>query len=90
MSVRCWSANQREIKKWENIIKRRHPKGGNKIIIMAVDGGDSHQIWKVAANMLNKQSRTLTRGDPPAWGLGLQHTARTSKVNELRGSNVKN
>jgi hypothetical protein len=25
-----------------------------------VDGGDSHQIWKVAANMLNKQSRTLT------------------------------
>ncbi|PNF27172.1 hypothetical protein B7P43_G07843 [Cryptotermes secundus] len=27
MSVRCWCANQQEIKKWENIVKRRHPKG---------------------------------------------------------------
>jgi hypothetical protein len=26
------------------------------------DGGDSLQIWRVAANILNKQSRTADRG----------------------------
>jgi hypothetical protein len=33
------------------------------------NGGDGLQIWRVAANILNKQSRTADRGDPPAWGL---------------------
>jgi hypothetical protein len=28
------------------------------------------QIWRVATNILNKQSRTADRGGPPAWGLG--------------------
>jgi hypothetical protein len=28
------------------------------------------QIWRVAANILNKQSRTADKGGPPAWGLG--------------------
>jgi hypothetical protein len=28
------------------------------------------QIWRVAANILNKQLRRPTRGGPPAWGLG--------------------
>jgi hypothetical protein len=32
------------------------------------DGGDGLQIWRVAANILNKQP---TRGGPPAWGLGV-------------------
>ena len=27
-------------------------------------------IWRVAANILNKQSRTADMGSPPAWGLG--------------------
>jgi len=27
-------------------------------------------IWRVAANILNKQPWTATRGGPPAWGLG--------------------
>jgi hypothetical protein len=27
-----------------------------------VDGGDSLQIWRVAANILNKQSRTASKG----------------------------
>jgi hypothetical protein len=27
-------------------------------------------IWRVAASILNKQSRKSTRGGPPAWGLG--------------------
>jgi hypothetical protein len=27
-----------------------------------VDGGDGLQIWRVAANVLNKQSRTADRG----------------------------
>jgi hypothetical protein len=34
------------------------------------DGEDSLQIWRVAANTLNKQSRTAERGGTPAWGLG--------------------
>jgi hypothetical protein len=35
------------------------------------DGGNSVQIWRVAANILNKQSRTADKGGPPAWGLGV-------------------
>ena len=27
-------------------------------------------IWRVAANKLNKQSRTADKEDPPIWGLG--------------------
>jgi hypothetical protein len=33
----------------------------------AVDGADSLQIWKVAANILNKQSQTADKG----WSFGL-------------------
>jgi hypothetical protein len=33
------------------------------------DRGDGLQIWRVAANILNKQSLTADRGDYPAWGL---------------------
>jgi len=34
------------------------------------DGGDNLQIWRVAANILNKQTRTADMGGPPDWGLG--------------------
>jgi hypothetical protein len=34
------------------------------------DGGDGLHIWRVAANILNKQSWTADTGGPPAWGLG--------------------
>jgi hypothetical protein len=34
------------------------------------DGGDGFKIWRVAANIMNKLSRTADRGGPPAWGLG--------------------
>jgi hypothetical protein len=34
------------------------------------DGGDGVQIWRVAANVLNKQPRTAVRGVPLAWGWG--------------------
>jgi len=27
-------------------------------------------IWRIAVNILNKQSQTADRGGPPAWGLG--------------------
>jgi hypothetical protein len=27
-------------------------------------------IWRVAANILTKQSRAAGKGGPPAWGLG--------------------
>jgi hypothetical protein len=38
------------------------------------DGGDSLQFWRVAANILNKQSRTADKGGTPAWGLGVRLT----------------
>jgi hypothetical protein len=30
------------------------------------DGGDNLQVWRVAVNILNKQSQTANRGGPPA------------------------
>jgi hypothetical protein len=35
------------------------------------DGGDGLQIWRVAANIFDKQLRTTDRGGPPAWRLGV-------------------
>jgi hypothetical protein len=35
-----------------------------------VDGADSLQIWRVAANILNKQSRTDDNGWPSSLGVG--------------------
>jgi hypothetical protein len=35
------------------------------------DGGEGLQIWRVAANILNKQSRTADKGWPSSWGVGL-------------------
>jgi hypothetical protein len=35
------------------------------------DGGDALQFWREAANILNKNPRTETRGGPPAWELGV-------------------
>jgi hypothetical protein len=29
------------------------------------DGGDALQVWREAANMLNKQLRTADKGGPP-------------------------
>jgi hypothetical protein len=34
------------------------------------DGGNSLQIWKVAANILNKQSRTPDKGWSSSLGVG--------------------
>jgi hypothetical protein len=34
------------------------------------DGGDGHQIWRVAANILNKQSRTADKGWSSILGVG--------------------
>jgi hypothetical protein len=35
------------------------------------DRGDALQFWRAAANILNKQSRRVDKGGPPAWGLGV-------------------
>jgi hypothetical protein len=37
-------------------------------------------IWRIAANILNKQSRKPTRGGPPAWGLGDVLTSHRKNV----------
>jgi hypothetical protein len=34
------------------------------------DGGDGLQVWRVAANILNKQSRTAEKGWSSNWGVG--------------------
>jgi len=34
------------------------------------DGGEGLQIWRVAANISNKQSRTANKGWPSNWGFG--------------------
>jgi hypothetical protein len=34
------------------------------------DGGEGLQIWRVAANILNKQSRTADKGWPSSVGVG--------------------
>jgi hypothetical protein len=34
------------------------------------DTGDGLQIWRVAANILNKRRGQPTLGGPPAWGVG--------------------
>jgi hypothetical protein len=40
-----------------------------------VDGGDSLQIWRAAANVLKKQLWAAEKYDgPPAWGLGVRIT----------------
>jgi hypothetical protein len=43
------------------------------------DGGDGFQIWKVAANIFNKQLQTADRGGPPVLGLGMGLTTPHSK-----------
>jgi hypothetical protein len=35
------------------------------------DGGDCVQIWRIAANTLNKQLWTADKGELPVWGLGV-------------------
>jgi hypothetical protein len=35
------------------------------------DGGNGLQIWRVAANILNKQSRTVDKGWSSSLGVGL-------------------
>jgi hypothetical protein len=44
------------------------------------DGGDTFQVWRVAANILNKQSRTADGGGPLAWGLGVGLTTHRKKL----------
>jgi hypothetical protein len=45
------------------------------------DGGDGLQIRRVAANILNKQSRTAGKGFSSSWGLGVGLTTLALKNN---------
>jgi hypothetical protein len=36
------------------------------------DGEDGLQVWRVAANILNKQSRTADKGSSSSLGVGLE------------------
>jgi hypothetical protein len=49
------------------------------------DGGDGLQIWRVAANILNKQSRTADKGWSSSLGVGCgEKTPRLKKKFSLR------
>jgi hypothetical protein len=43
------------------------------------DTGGGIQIWRVVANLWNKQSRTAEKGGPPAWGLGEEQITHRKK-----------
>ena len=43
------------------------------------DGGVGHRIWRLAANILNKQSWISTRSGPPDWGIGVRLTCSHCK-----------
>jgi hypothetical protein len=45
------------------------------------DGGDDLQIWRVAANILNKQSRTADKGWSSSFGVG--HGANNSSLKKI-------
>jgi hypothetical protein len=53
------------------------------------DGGDGHQIRRVAANILNKQSWTADRGCPPAWMFGVGLTTPHRKTPNLLSNVLK-
>jgi hypothetical protein len=48
--------------------------------LQVADGGNGLQIWMVAANISNKQSRTADSGWFPAWRLGVGLTTPHSKI----------
>jgi hypothetical protein len=45
------------------------------------DGEDGPQIWRVAANILNKQSRTADKCGPPVLVLDVELTTQVKKIN---------
>jgi hypothetical protein len=53
------------------------------------DEEDGLQIWRIAANALNKQSRTADRGWPPVWGLGRELKTITLKNQVVMKYSVK-
>jgi hypothetical protein len=48
------------------------------------EGGDCLQIWRVAANILNKQSRTADKGSFSSLGVGLGANNSPYKISLLR------
>jgi hypothetical protein len=53
----------------------------NSVIISV----DDLQIWRVTANILNKQLWTSDKGGPPAWGLDVGLTAPHIVMNCFKG-----
>jgi hypothetical protein len=56
------------------------------------DGGDGLQIWRVAANILNKQSRTADRGWSSSMGAGREfktHHRKTTNLSRNRKDNLE-
>jgi hypothetical protein len=49
------------------------------------DGGNGLQIWRVAANILNKQSRTADKGWSSSLGVGLT-TPHRKKLSSYENS----
>jgi hypothetical protein len=49
---------------------------------------DSLQVWRVAANILNKQSRTADMGGRPVWGLAQDRDRWRALVNMVMNLRV--
>jgi hypothetical protein len=51
------------------------------------EGGDGLQIWRVAENILNKQSQTADKGWASSLGVGRGLTTHRKKISLLRNVN---
>jgi hypothetical protein len=52
------------------------------------DGGDALQVWREAANILNKQSRTADKGWTSTLGVGLTTPHRKKYENVHKASDL--
>jgi hypothetical protein len=71
----------------------RDPCHHGMVHLQVVDGGEGLQIWRVIANILNKQTWATDRGGPPSFGLGggltTRHYRKQTCYQILHGASVQ-
>jgi hypothetical protein len=72
ITLRCSNVVLRESKQYFNILETKYVGNCNNGTVRSqvADRGDGHQIWRMAVNILNKQSRRVDKGWLSAWLLG--------------------
>jgi hypothetical protein len=71
------------------VLTRRANQQHGIALCQVADGGNGNQLWKVAANTLNKEQWTNDKGRSSALGSRVWITTIHSK-NELVAKNLKN